>query len=260
MDYVRWRTAITKVEPSKILLRGYRIEELMRRVSFAGAVYLALRGELPSEAEVRMIDAILVSCIDHGTTPQSTIAAMTAASAGSPLNAAVAAGVLAISRHHGGAIEEAMLFLRKAVEMSEGLRRNEAEAASEIVKEYRSAGKRIPGYGHLIHTKDPRTVRLLGLAKELGFFGKHIALAKQVEAALQKESGKKLPLNADGAIAVVLLEMGFEPELGNAFFIISRLPGLVAHIQEELARYKPLRRIDPHSAEYDGPPERRYPG
>ena len=29
-----WPTAITKVEPNKLLLRGYRIDELMGRVSF----------------------------------------------------------------------------------------------------------------------------------------------------------------------------------------------------------------------------------
>jgi citrate synthase len=259
MNDNRWRTAISKVEPNKILLRGYRIEELMGRVSFAQAVFLTLKGELPTEAEARMIDAILVSCVDHGTTPQSTIAAITAASAGSPLTAAVAAGVLAISRHHGGAIEECMLFLREAVALSEKTE-EPIEAAKAIVAEYGGAGRRIPGYGHLIHTADPRTARLFELADELCLSGKCVAMAELVERALEEERGRKLPLNADGAIAAVLLDMGFAPELANAFFIISRLPGLVAHIQEELARYKPLRKIDPYSTEYDGPPERKYPG
>jgi citrate synthase len=259
MNESRWKTSISKVEPDRILLRGYRIEDLMGRLTYAQAVFLALKGELPRAAESRMIEAVLVSCVDHGTTPQSTVAAVTAASAGSPLNAAVAAGVLAISRHHGGAIEECMLFLKRAIALSEESR-DPAGAAKEIVLEKRGAGRRVPGYGHLLHTSDPRTKRLFQIADEEGISGRYIAMAKLVETVLEEESGRKLPLNADGAIAAVLLELVIAPELANGFFIISRLPGLIAHIHEERARYKPLRRIDPYNAEYDGPPERKYPG
>jgi citrate synthase len=53
--------------------------------------------------------------------------------------------------------------------------------------------------------------------------------------------------------------MGFGPELANAFFIMARVPGLVAHIREEAERYRPLRSIDPAAAEYDGSPERELP-
>ena len=91
-----WKTAITKVEPNKLLLRGYRIDELMGNITFAQAVFLAIKGELPSEKEARMIDAMLVSSIDHGVTPPSCLSARTIASAGAPLNAALAGGILAI--------------------------------------------------------------------------------------------------------------------------------------------------------------------
>ena len=46
-DY-HWTTAITAVQPNEVRLRGYRIDELMGRVTFGQAVYLALKGELPS--------------------------------------------------------------------------------------------------------------------------------------------------------------------------------------------------------------------
>ena len=101
-----WKTAITKVEPNKLLLRGYRIDELIGNISFSQAVFLAIKGELPSEKQAKMIDAMLVSSIDHGVTPPSCLSARTIASAGAPLNAALAGGILAISKHHGGAIEE----------------------------------------------------------------------------------------------------------------------------------------------------------
>ena len=100
-----WKTAITEIEPNKIKLRGYPLNELMGNRSYADVVYLALRGELPTPKVGKLIDAMLVSSIDHGVTPPSALSAMTVASTGAPLNSAVAAGILAISKFHGGAIE-----------------------------------------------------------------------------------------------------------------------------------------------------------
>jgi citrate synthase len=98
-----WKTAITKVEPNKLVLRGYRIDELMGKITFPQAVFLTIKGELPSEREAKMLDTMLVSSIDHGVTPPSCLSARTIASAGAPLNAALAGGILAISRQIGRA-------------------------------------------------------------------------------------------------------------------------------------------------------------
>src|SRR4030042_5249853 len=110
-----WKTAITKVEPNKLLLRGYRIDELMGAITFSQGIFLAIRGNLPTENETKILEAILVSSIDHGVTPPSCLAARTIASTGAPLNAAVAGAILAISKHHGGAIEDTMELLHEAV-------------------------------------------------------------------------------------------------------------------------------------------------
>ena len=64
-----WRTAVTSIEPNKILVRGYVLDEMMGRVSFGESVYLILTGELPSPDVGRLVDALLVSSIDHGVTP-----------------------------------------------------------------------------------------------------------------------------------------------------------------------------------------------
>src|SRR5213079_2761600 len=103
---VVWNTGITRVEPNRVAVRGYNIAELMGRVSFGAAVYLIVTGELPSQAVARLMDAILVSSIDHGATPPSALAARTVASTGATLSASVAAGIMSINRHHGGAIED----------------------------------------------------------------------------------------------------------------------------------------------------------
>jgi citrate synthase len=253
---LHWKTAITSVEPNKIRLRGYAMDQLMGKISFSQAIYLVLKGELPSPEVGRLMDAIFVSSVDHGAGPPSVLAARTVASTGAELHAAIAAGVLAISRYHGGAIEEGMnLFL--AISRRAGDKKiSEEEAAREVLAEMKTRGERASGFGHRLHTLDPRTEKLFSLAVELGLAGAHICIARAVEKALKESLGKPLPINVDGAIAAVLCDLGITPEIGNAFFIIARVPGLVAHIQEERTRMRPMRKIHPSDFEYDGPGER----
>ncbi|RLC46820.1 MAG: citryl-CoA lyase [Candidatus Coatesbacteria bacterium] len=250
-----WDTKITDISPNRILLRGYPIDNLMGRASYPEAFFLAITGELPDPSYVRVLDAILVSSVDHGVTPPSATAAMTVASTGSPLNAAIAAGILATSRFHGGAIEGCMNLLLDAVSrMRTG--GDIEKTAADIVREYKDAKKRLPGFGHRYHTDDPRTKRLFEIAKQEGVWGQHIDMAVAIQRALVAASGKRLAINVDGAIGAVLCEMGIDPKLANAFFITSRLPGLVAHIYEEITTQKPMRRIVAADARYTGPGER----
>jgi citrate synthase len=255
----KWKTAITDVKPNKIVMRGYPLDELLGRISFARAIYLVLKGEFPSPEVGKLIDAIFVSSIDHGASPPSILAARTIASTGGELNSAIAAGVLAISRFHGGAIEEGQrLFMEIAKRAAEsGV--DEKKVVKDVLDEMKAEGKRASGFGHRLHTKDPRTLKLFSLAEELGLAGKHVRIARAVEKVLGEQMGKILPINVDGAIAALLCDLGIPAEIGNAFFIISRVPGMVAHIHEERTRMKPMRKIDPENFEYDGPPERSVP-
>ena len=250
-----WKTAITGIEPNHVRVRGYDIGELMGRVSFGAAVYLILRGELPDEKTGRLMDAILVSSIDHGATPPSTLAARTVASTGGAMSQSVAAGILSINRFHGGAIEDCARQLAtindRVAETGERL-----EAAVEtVLAELKAQGKRMSGFGHRVHTDDPRTRRLFELAADAGVAGPHMAAARAVEQAFEA-TGRKLPINVDGAIAAVAADMGFDAAVMNGLFMIARAPGLIAHALEEQARQRPMRKINPTDHEYDGPPTR----
>jgi len=250
-----WSTAVTNIQPNSVQLRGYPIDQLMGRVSYAQAVYLALKGELPDEATGLLIDAMLVSSVDHGVTPPSVLTALTVATTGADLSSCVASGILAISRWHGGAIEACMHTLREAVDQQKQSGDSAEATADAVLADAKASKKRISGYGHRIHTKDPRTVRLFELTEEAGKSGPYVTMSKALAAAFERQ-GKALPINVDGAMAAVLCELGFDPQLANAFFIMARVPGIVAHVYEERTRQKPMRKIDPNTWAYDGPDTR----
>ena len=251
-DELQWATAITDVQPNLIRLRGYAIDKLMGNLSFSQAIYLALMGTLPSQDIGEMIDAILVSSIDHGATPPSALSARTAVSTGAPLNASLASGLLSINKHHGGAIEDCMRMIQEALDIAKAEEGDIMQGAEQLVTNYRQAKQRLPGFGHRIHTADPRTSKLLDMAEDKQIAGEAVVILQAIHRALHEQTGRDLPINVDGAIAGILLDMGIPTELGNAFFMMARVPGLVAHIYEEMTRERPMRRIHPTNHQYDG--------
>ncbi|MCK4557359.1 MAG: citryl-CoA lyase [Candidatus Aminicenantes bacterium] len=257
MGELHWKTAITDVKPNKICLRGYPVDQLIGKISFAQAIYLVLKGEFPTPEVGKLVDAIFVSSVDHGASPPSVLAARTVASTGAELNSAVAAGVSAISRYHGGAIEEGMKLFLEIAKRLEEKKASEDEVVREVLIEMKEKGKRASGFGHRIHSQDPRTQKLFSLAEELGLAAQFVRIARAVEKGLEEIMEKRLPINVDGAIAALLCELDVPSEIGNAFFIIARVPGLVAHVHEEMTRMRPMRKIDPQDYAYDGPGERK---
>jgi citrate synthase len=252
----RWSSALTSIEPNRILLRGYRLDELMGRVSFGDAIYLLLLGELPSPSIGRLVDAMLVSFIDHGGTPPSTLAARNAATTGASIRGAVAAGVVAFGRHYGGDV------LACRARLDEGLAlardgRTIAAAGAEMAERLVDAREiPPPGFGHRYHSIDPRATRLLQLAHELEFDHRYTQFIRGLEHALSRHpalEGQPLPINVDGAVAAICGDLGLPPEVADALLLISRVPGLTAHVLEEQARETPMRAIDPIAHDYDGP-------
>ena len=260
MSDERWPTAITDVSAGSIKLRGYPIEELMGSVSFSDAIHLAFAGELPSPAASAGLAAVLVASVDHSGGSPSALTARTVASAGAPIGTAAAAGLLAISRFHGAVIEDCMHAfarvggLRAAGEDLDG-------AAARVVAGRRAEGGRIGGFGHRMHHVDPRPERLFAICREHGLDMRgNDEVARALERALTDAVGRPVPLNLDGAIAVVFAAIGYPPEIANPLFTIGRFVGLNAQAWEETTRMRPMRAIHPRAYEYDGPPERHLDG
>ena len=254
-----WKTAISKVEPNKILVRGYDLIELVGKYSYADLTYLLWRGELPSTEQSQMMDALLTVCLEHSLNSPSVDATIFVASSGVPLQAAVSAGVSAMGDWHGGAIEAAAKILQEGVTREKHSNLSTKTVAEEILKFHRESDRRIPGYGHPTHSNDPRTKRLMEIAEKTHFYGNHVKLALAVERLTEKVFGRHLILNVDGCIAAIISDMGFDWRIGKGFFIVSRTPGLVAHAYEQMYLDKPYKAAEWDKISYTGPAERKTP-
>jgi len=246
-----WRTAISRVAPNEIMVRGYRIEDLTRRCSFGDVMHLLLTGELPLGNEGRMIEAILVCCCEHSLASPSVDAVRFVASAGVPLQAAVAAGVIAIGDTHGGAIEPCARILQAAV--------REKKTAVTLLSELKERKQRLPGFGHRVHTADPRVAVLFDLASGYHLHGLHCDLARELELATGEVLGRRINMNVDGAIGAILCDLNMDPALGKSFFIVGRAPGYVAHAYEQMTRERPFKAAEPEDITYTGPAARPLP-
>src|SRR5690606_36047431 len=151
----QWKTALTCIEPNRILVRGYPLDEMMGRLSFGEAIYLLLVGEVPGPAIGRLVEALLVSFIDHGVTPPPTLAARNVTTTGAATRNAVAAGVLGFGKFYGGDIQACRHLLDEGIALTEQ-GRSYRQAAVELVDRVHERQDLFPGFGHRYHQRDPR--------------------------------------------------------------------------------------------------------
>lgn len=251
------KTKISKVEKDKIITRGYNQRDLIEKIRYSDMIYLLLKGKLPSIKEGKIFNHVLVSFCDHGVTPPSTQTARLVASSGSPINSAVAGALLSFGHKHAGAIQKTMELYQSKInslyltEDSALDNKQIASLAIDIYNEYILGEKKIPGFGHRYHDVDPRADKLMDIVIKEGFVGPHIKLALAVEDLAYQKKG--IRLNVDGANAAILSDLGFDPETGLGIFIIGRIPGIIAHINEEKMEEEEFRRFcDLDDIEYYG--------
>jgi citrate synthase len=252
-----WRTAISRFDAEGVEIAGYPHEELIRKLDFASMLFVLYQQRVPSRQEARVLDAMLVSVIDHSVVASSAVTRIVAAS-GVPLQASVAAGILTIGDIHGGAGQELSRRLEEWVNQAQQEGMELREKATRIVRALRETGERVEGYGHPLHPKgDSRVDALIDVARENGLEGPHLQLALHISAAIEAASGKALPLNIDGVIAALASDLGFDWRLGRAFIFVPRTAGLAAQAVEEATRERGWRKIaSPEDIEYDGPASR----
>lgn len=256
MGDLHWETQLSYTTENGIQIRGYDLVQLIGTVPFPSVLYLMYTGELPEPNVAKLIDAIMVASIDHGPGAPSALAARTAASGGASLGAAAAAGLLTMGKYHGAAVQDAMEAIHQVVNLAKA-DGDVPRAAEVVVADWRKQNRRLAGFGHRQHKRqDPRLERLFELARQAQVSGNYLQAARAIEDALKRGTGKNLPINIDGAMAAILCEIGFPPTLANAVFMIARLTGIMAHVNEEITQMPPMRRIDPVDHGYNGPRDR----
>ena len=257
-----WTTSIIDIHPGEIAVRGYPIEQLIGNVTFPQMIWLMLMGELPTEPQATLLEAALVAGVDHGPQAPSIAISRMAATCGPSLNGAMASAINVLDDIHGGPGEQCMEIYYEINALA-GAGGDLESATAEVVARRKASGlKYFPGFGHRFHPLDPRAPRLLGMVREAAatgdVSGRFATIGTVLEDTLSKGRVRRIPMNVDGATAVIHCELGLAPELGRGVFILSRSVGSLAHAWEQMQQGG---RIKGPQAKflnytYDGPPRR----
>jgi citrate synthase len=253
-----FRTAISDVENGRVLIRGYSHEDVIRSVPYADAAYLTLVGRLPTPEEARLVDAMLTSLLDHGFVAATVSAARYAASGNPQFVPAVAAGLLAAGQNTLSP-QHSYELIAEARRLRDENAWDDQRAARAIVEKALAERRRLPGLGHPIHREgDFRANVLFELAGELGLAGDATSLFTAVHAEFVSQTGKRsIPINIDGCLACLGMDLGLSAQQTVALALLAVLPGLMAHVIEEIEDGVPLRFIS--DGEYVGEDYRPLP-
>ncbi len=223
------RTGISTADSVRVRGRDL-VNELIGRHSFTEVLYFLTCNRMPDAAQTHLLDACLVTLMEHGLTPSAIITRLMTDSVPEESQVAMASGLLAIGSVYAGTTErcaELLLELGRRVE-------TEPDAAAAVAREYAQARKPVPGFGHGTHKPDdPRTVRLLDLAREAGKSGVYVSLLESLAREVDKVAGRHITVNATGAMGAIFLEIGVPVAAMRAYSVVSRSGGLVGHILEE---------------------------
>ena len=225
-------TNISTFDENGIYIRGKSlVDDIIGEISFTEMIYFHILGRMPTDSERRILDAVLVTLVDHGVLG-SVGARMVYMGAPDFIQGAVAAGILGMGNQFGGVMEQVGQHLSELIETPDP-----AATAREIVKGYRARKHPVPGFGHPHHRpEDPRTPKLLAVAEKAGVPGKHIAALKVLSRAVDESLGRHLTINATAGMAALLGEIGVPWKIMRGFASISRAPGIVGHILEEIQK------------------------
>jgi citrate synthase len=248
------KTRIATHDARDVYVRGESLcEAMIGKMSFTQAAYFQIVGRRPTDGETAVVDACLVTLMEHGLTPSALATRLVASSAPEAVQSAIAAGLLAVGSVFVGTVEgAATLLARIAAAPPGGL---DAEAA-RVATEHRDARRPLPGFGHPEHKPDdPRPARIFAVAEAHGLAGPHVTALRALARAVDAAYGKHITVNATGAVAAALLDAGVPASILRGFAVLARCAGLVGHVLEEQQdpTLRALWDAAEHAVPYDGP-------
>lgn len=206
------------------------VEDLLGKKTFTEVMLMQILGRMPRPVDMRMTDAVLIVLMEHGLTPSAIATRLIYMSAPENLQGAVSAGLLAVGSQFVGTMENCA----RLIDRIDAAADPQAEALA-IARQHKEQKSGVPGFGHHLHKPvDPRAYKLLDMAKaEPDLSGRKVRALEQLSAAVDEVAGRAITLNATGAVAALLGEIGVDANVMRGFAVISRAAGLVAHIVEE---------------------------
>jgi citrate synthase len=244
-------TSIATATAEDVFVRGRSLcRDLIGKLSFTEMAYLQITGRAPSPRQAAVVDACLVTLMEHGLTPSVLAARLVQSSAPEALQAAVAAGLLGVGSVFVGTVEGCAALLERIAAAPDA-----TSEARVIADEHRAAMRPVPGFGHPVHKPDdPRTACVLAVAEAQGIAGRHAAALRSLAVAVDAASGRHITVNATGAVAAALADAGVPGEIMRGFAVLARCAGLVGHVHEE--QHRPAMRAIWEAADkavpYDG--------
>lgn len=215
----------------RLYVRGKDVNDLIGNLTFSEAIFHILLNRMPTEAEKKIFDAVLVSFhAGFGYSPPTVLLARLSATTGTSVAHALAAGYAGSGRYHVGAIENAM-------EIYEDIKKSKKESTTmrEHVEEYVSGifnrKETLYGYGHPLFKKDPRPERLRKVLKDLNYTSEYIEIYDEVARFAYEKKG--LYPNIDGINSAILLSLGFIKDHSLGLFLLARTSAMLAHVVEE---------------------------
>jgi citryl-CoA lyase len=246
-----WHTEVSDITPDKMWVRGYDLEELIG-LPFSAATFLMIRGRIPTPQETRVMDAVLTAVLDYGLEKSGTAAARYVVSCNPNMQAGIAAATLSAGAY-GLATDNTCRFIMGTYDRYlEAGQPDMEDFAREVVAQAKADKFRIPGFGHpVFRFVDPRAALLRKIAQENGLWGPSLDLYEAVHHQFIAQPGREhFPINDVAMMAAITVGLGFTPEESTALAIIGTLPGVVAHISEEMATGRPQRVIPRVDADY----------
>ena len=231
-------TSICTSDATSITVRGRDLcGEIIGKVDFTSYFWLLVTGEEPTEVQKFFANAVLAAIAEHGLVPSVVAARMTYAAAPEAFHGAVAAGLLGCGSVVLGSAEVAGRFFADLVGKVRGGAGAAGDVAAEGIRSLRAARQAIPGFGHPQHSEgDPRALLLLALAEEYGVVGEHIEMLYALRDSLPETLGRPLPINVNGAIPAVMLDVGFPLGALKGISLLARTASLIGHLTEEIDR------------------------
>jgi citryl-CoA lyase len=248
-----WNSSISEVEPEHVYVRGYDLEDLIG-LPFSVNTFLVIKGRMPTPQEAAVVDALLSGVVDYALQKSGTVAARAVVSCNPSMTAGIATAILGAGEYSLSP-ESAAKFISESYRafVESGL--SETEFAQNLVADASARRFRIPGFGHpVFRGVDPRSEKLKSIAVEAGLWGPEAQLYEGIHAEFTKNPKvAHFPINDVGMLAAIATAMGFTPAEATALVVIGTLPGVAAHISEELRSGVMIRQIQPELVNYDVP-------